>query len=101
MENTVGKILQVRILEWVAFPFSRGISPSQGMNACFLHCGQILYQLNHQGSPRILEWIAYPFSGGSSQPGNGIRVSYIAGGFFLPAELVGKPTMSLKANQKF
>ena len=34
------------------------------------HCRQILYQLNHKGSPRILECIAYYFSRGSSQPKN-------------------------------
>ena len=42
-------ILQARILEWVAFPFSRG---SQGSNPGSLYCRQILYQLSHKGSPR-------------------------------------------------
>ena len=60
MDYTVYGILQARILEWVAFPFSRGSNPG------LLHCGQILYQLSHKGSPRILEWVAYPFSRGSS-----------------------------------
>ena len=27
---------------------------------------EILYQLNHRGSPRILEWVAMPYSRGSS-----------------------------------
>ena len=31
---------------------------------------------------RILEWVAFPFSRGSSQPGDRIQVSHIAGGFF-------------------
>ena len=44
-------ILQARTLEWVAFPFSRGIFPKQGLNPGLPHCGQILYQLSHQGSP--------------------------------------------------
>ena len=57
---TVHGILQARILEWIAFPFSR--RSSQG----FPHCRWILYQMSHQGSPRILEWEAYPFSRGSS-----------------------------------
>ena len=48
MDYTVLGILQARILEWVAFPFSRGILPTQGLN---LHCRRILYQLSHQGSP--------------------------------------------------
>ena len=54
-------------------------------------CKQILYSLSHHGSPRILEWGACPFSRGSSQPRNQTRVSCIAGGFFLPVELPGKP----------
>ena len=32
MDYTVHGILQARILEWVAFPFSRGIVPTQGSN---------------------------------------------------------------------
>ena len=60
----------------------KGIFPNQGSNPGLPHCGQILYQLSHQGSPRILEWVAYPFSSGSSWPRNGTRVSWIAGVFF-------------------
>ena len=67
MDYTVHVILQARILQWVAFPFSRGIFPTQGLNPGLLHCRQILYQLSHQGSPRIVEWVAYPFSRGSSR----------------------------------
>ena len=44
----------------------QGIFPTQGSNPGLPHCGQILYQLSHKGSPRILEWVACPFSGGSS-----------------------------------
>ena len=46
----------------------QGILPTQGLNTDLLHCRQILYCLNHQGSPRILEWVAVPFLGGSSRP---------------------------------
>ena len=60
----------------------QGIFPTQGSNPGLPHCGQILYQLSHKGSPRILEWVAYPFSSGSSWPRNPTRVSCIAGGFF-------------------
>ena len=66
MDYTVHRILQARILEWVAFPFSGGIFPTQGSNPGHLHCRQILYQLSHKGSLRILEWVAYPFSRRSS-----------------------------------
>ena len=91
MDYTVHGILQARILEWVAFPFSRGSSqprdprspplqadslpaeppgkskntgvgslsllqrtfPTQESNQGLLHCGQILYQLSYQESPRV------------------------------------------------
>ena len=84
MDCTVHEILQARILEWVAFPFSRGSSQSrdQGSNTRLPHCRWILYLLGHMGSPRILEWVAYPFSRGSSQPRNWTDVSFIPGGFF-------------------
>ena len=49
--SSVHGILQGRILEWTAIPFSRGIFPTQGSNLSLLHCGQILYCLSHQGSP--------------------------------------------------
>ena len=47
---SVHRILQVRILEWVAIPFSRGTLPTQGSNPGLLHCRQFLYHLSHQGS---------------------------------------------------
>ena len=46
----VREILQARILEWVAIPFSRGILLTQGLNLGLLHCRQILYHLSHLGS---------------------------------------------------
>ena len=82
MYYRVHGILQVRILEWVAFPFSKGIFPTQGWNPGLPHFRQIINQLRHKGSPTILEWVAYPFSSGSSQPRNRTGVSYIAGRFF-------------------
>ena len=60
----------------------QGIVPTQVLNPGCSHCWQILYQLNHQGSPRMLEWVAYPFSRGSSQPRNRTSVSCIEGRFF-------------------
>ena len=38
-----------RILEWVAYPFSRGSSWPRNWTSV-LHCRQILYQLSYQGS---------------------------------------------------
>ena len=80
MDYTAHEILQARILAWVAFPFFRGIFPTQGLNPGFLHCKWILYQLSHKGNARIL--VAYPFSNGSSQPRNWTGVSCMTGGFF-------------------
>ena len=77
MECTVHGILQARILEWVAFPFSTGSSqprspalPADSSPA------------EPQGKPKKLERVAYPFSSGSSWPRNWTRVSCIAGRFF-------------------
>ena len=47
--SSVHGILQARILEWVAIPFSRGIFPTQGSNLGLLPSRQILYCLSHQG----------------------------------------------------
>ena len=71
VDYTVQGILQARILEWVAVPFSRVSNPgyrfpTQGLNPGLLHCRWILYQLSHQGSPGTLEWVAYSFSSRSS-----------------------------------
>ena len=41
--SSVHGILQARVLEWVAIPFSRGSSPTQGSKPGLLHCRQILY----------------------------------------------------------
>ena len=57
MDCIVHGILQAGILEWVAFPLSRGIFPTQGSNPGLPHCRRILYQLSHKGSPRILECV--------------------------------------------
>ena len=61
----------------------QGIFPTQGLNPGLPHCGQILYQLRHQGSPGILEWEAYPFFSRSSWPRNRTGISCIAGRFFI------------------
>ena len=59
--SSVHGILQARILEWVAIPFSRGSSQPRDPA---LQADSLLS--DPQGTPRILEWIAYPFSSGSS-----------------------------------
>ena len=60
----------------------QGVFPTHGSNPGLPHGKQILYPLNHQGSPRILGCVAYPFSSGSSWPRDQTSVSCIAGGFF-------------------
>ena len=105
MNYTFHGILQARILEWVAFSFSRGIFPIQGLNSGLPHCRLILYQLNHKGCPRNTAWhiftiprtvahhtpmcmgfpgqeywwVALSFSRGSSQPNDWTRVSCASG----------------------
>ena len=48
---------------WNGYPFhSLGYLPNPGIEPRSpSRCRQILYQLDHQGSPIILEWVAYPF----------------------------------------
>ena len=83
MDYAVHEILQARILEWVAFPFSQGSSQPRDRTQVFrIVGGFFFYQLSHKGSPRIPEWVVYLFSSRSPQPRNRTRVSCIAGGFF-------------------
>ena len=50
----VHEIFQARILAGVGFHFLlQGIFPTQGSNPGLPHCGQILYQLSHQGSTQV------------------------------------------------
>ena len=74
--------------------FFQGIFPTQVSNPGLPHCRQILYQLNHQRSPRTLEWVAYPISTGSSQPGNEPGSPALQEDS-LPAEPPGKPMFTL------
>ena len=82
------KILQARILEWVAMPSSR-VFPTQGLNAGLLHCRWILYHLSHKGSSIILEQVAIPFT--EELPDPGIKLGSLAlQAYSSPAELPGK-----------
>ena len=51
--TSVPEILQARMLEWVAIPFSRGSSQPTDLTPSLLHCWQILYYLSHQRSPTM------------------------------------------------
>ena len=72
-------ILQARILQWIAMPYSKPSSQPRDRTPALQ---KILYLLSHQGSPRILKWITYLFSKGTFWPRNQTGVSCIAGGFF-------------------
>ena len=81
--SSVHRILQARILEWVAMPSSRGTFWPKCWSciskvSCFGR--QALYHWRHWGSPR--EWVAIPFSTGSSQSRDWTWVSWTAGKFF-------------------
>ena len=39
-------------------PSPGDLPTTQGSNLGLPHCGRILYQLSHEGSPRVLEWVA-------------------------------------------
>ena len=76
------RVLQTRILEWVACP-PPGYIPNPGVEPRSPTLqADFFYHLSHQGSSWILEWLSYPFSRGSSHPRNLTRVSCIADGFF-------------------
>ena len=67
MDYPVHGILQARMLEWVAFPFS-GDLPNPGIKPLqpgLPHCRQILYQLNHKGRWRhvgSIPWLRIPWT---------------------------------------
>ena len=55
MDYRVHGILQARILEWVAFPFSRGSSQPRDWTQVSRIAGGFFYQLSHSGSPTPYE----------------------------------------------
>ena len=94
MDYTVHGILQARILEWVAFPFSRSSQPRIEPRSPALQADSL--PAEPPGSPRILEWVAYPFSSGSSWP----RYSPALQADSLPTELSGEPLNGSIAHSK-
>ena len=50
---TVHGIIQARILEWVAVPFSKGSSQPRDRTQVSLIAGGFLYQLSHKGSKEL------------------------------------------------
>ena len=98
MDYTVHGILQARILEWVAFPFSRASSQPRDWTQVSRIAGGFL-PAEPQGKPKntsvgslsLFQWIFM------TQESN--LVSCIAGGFFT-AELPGKPTKCKIDNER-
>ena len=68
------------------------IFPIQGSNPGLPHCGRILYQLSHQGSPRILEWVAIPSPADLPNPGIELGSPALQADS-LPTKLSGKPSL--------
>ena len=89
LDFTVHGILQARILEWVAFPFSR-VSSQPRDRIQVSRIAVRFFTIWATGSPGILEWVPYPFSSKSSQPRNWLGSPALQADS-LPTELSGKP----------
>ena len=87
------RILQARILEWVAMPSSRASSQPRDRTQVSHIAWQILYCLSHQGSPRILECVNLSLLQGNSPDPRIKPVSPALQVDSLPAKLPGKPIL--------
>ena len=94
VDYTVHGVLQARILEWGAFPFTRGSSqPRDWTQVSILQVDSL--PAEPPGKPKNTGWVAYPFSSGSFRPRNRTGVSCIAGGFFYQLSYQGLLTIIL------
>ena len=75
----------------------RSLVPSKdmGSNPGLPHCGQILYQLSHKGSPRTLAWVPIPSPAELPKPGIELGSPALQADS-LSTELSGKPVMVWK-----
>ena len=81
MYDTVHGILQARILEWIAFPLSRGSSqPKDRTQVSHIAVG--VFTSWATGKAKNTGGGSFPFSSGSSRHRNWTGASCIAGGFF-------------------
>ena len=81
MDYTVHGILQARILEWVAFPFSRGTSqPRDRTQVSRMHVDSL--PTKPQGKPQNTGVVSLSFLQRIFLTQESNRVSCIAGGFF-------------------
>ena len=81
MDYTVHGILQARIRECVAFPFSRGSSQPRDRTQGSCIAGGFFTSWATREAQEC-EWAAYPFSRRTPRPRNPTGFSCIAGGFF-------------------
>ena len=81
MDSTVHGILQAKILEWVAFPFSRGSSQPRDRTQVSYITGRFFTSWA-TGKPKNTGVSSLSLSSGSSWPRNQTEVSCITGGFF-------------------
>ena len=82
VDYTVHGIFQARILERVAFPFSRGSSQPRDRTQVSLIVDGFFTSWATREAQGYWSGKPIPFSSGSSLPRNQTGVSYIAGGFF-------------------
>ena len=80
IDYTVHGILQARIPEWVAFPFSRGSSQPKDQTQVSHIAGRFFTNWGTREVQEYRSGVAYPFSSRSSWPKNRTGVSYIAAG---------------------
>ena len=80
MDYTVCGILQARMLEWVAIPFSSGSSqPRTEPRSPTLQVDSSPPEATREApQARLLEWIAMLFSKGTSQSRDGTLLSYVS-----------------------
>ena len=104
--SSVHGILQVRILKWVATPFSRGSSWPKDRTQVFHIAGRFFTVWATREALRILEWVVIPFFKESSWSRDLTQVTCTAGRFFTiwtsrEATGIPRPNPNLKQEHQF
>ena len=90
LNHTVHGILQARMLEWVAFPFSRGPSQPRAWTLVSHIAGGFFTNWDIRNAQEY--WSGYPIPSPADLPDPGIKLGSPAlQAFSLPTELLGKP----------
>ena len=89
------RILQARILEWVAMPASRGSSQSKDQTQVYHIAGGFFTVSATREAQEY--WSGYPIPSPGDLPNPGIEPALQVD--FLPAELPGKPGLSIALKQ--